>query len=318
MSITIRNYRDDDLEDIVDLINAAGAVDRLHLGTTVEDLHGRFHSPRSDPRQDLLVAHDRNERILAYAWLELKRAPRQNRFYVHATVHPDWREQGVERLLLTQLWSAALERRHTLGSKPVEFRTYCAAHQEERIALLESFGLRPVRYSPHMVYHPLDNLREPQVPPGIQVRPYVGGQDDRSALEALNEAFGDVMDYEPATLEELRHWMASSSFREELSPVALDGEVVVGLCLCTVSEGRIRLLGRRDAYVDTLAVRPAYRRRGLGSALLLASLHPMKEAGMESATLDTDTNNPTEAIQLYEKISFREAWRWVTYGRDIP
>ncbi len=317
MSITIRHYDDDDLEDIVNLVNAADTVDRLHLGTTVEDLRGRFHSPRSDPCQDVLVAHDRSERILAYARLELKSAPLQNRFYVHATVHPDWREQGVERQLLTQLWRAALDRRHTLGSKPVEFRTYCAAHQEERIALFESFGLRPVRYSPHMVCHPLDSLAEPQVP-GIRVRAYVRGQDDRSALEALNRSFGDVMDYQPATLEELRHWIASSSFREELSPVALDGEVVVGLCLCTVNEGRIRLVGRRDAYVDTLAVRPAYRRRGLGSALLLASLHAMKEAGMASATLDTDTDNPTEAIRLYEKIGFREAWRWVTYGRNIP
>ncbi|NIN65140.1 MAG: GNAT family N-acetyltransferase, partial [Anaerolineae bacterium] len=264
------------------------------------------------------MAHDRNERILAYAWLELKRASRQNWFFVRAAVHPDWREQGVERQLLTQLWRAALERRRALGSKPVEFRTFCATHQEKRIALFESFGLRPVGYGPHMVCHPLDNLAEPQVPAGIQVRPYVRGQDDRSALEALNEGFGDAMDYVPATLEQLRHRMASSSFRQELSPIALDGEVVVGLCLCTVSEGRITLLGRRDAYVDTLAVRPAYRRRGLGSALLLASLHAMKEAGMESATLDTEIDNPTQASRLYEKIGFREAWRWVTYGKDIP
>ncbi|MGB3904557.1 MAG: GNAT family N-acetyltransferase [Anaerolineae bacterium] len=318
MSITIRNCRDRDLEAIVELINAADAVDQLDEGTDVADLRSLLYAPDSDAHGDALVVLDEDQRIVGFARLELKNAPRQSRFYVHATVHPHWREKGVERLLLQRLWETAQERRRTLESKRVQFRTYCAAHQEDRITLFESFGLRPVRYSPHMVYHPLDNLPEPHVPPGIQVRPYVRGRDDRSALEALNEAFGDVMDYEPATLEELRHWMASSSFREELSPVALDGEVVVGLCLCTVSEGRIRLLGRRDAYVDTLAVRPAYRRRGLGSALLLASLHAMKEAGMESATLDTDTNNPTEAIQLYEKISFREAWRWVTYGRDIP
>jgi mycothiol synthase len=174
-----------------------------------------------------------------------------------------------------------------------------------------------VRYSPHMVCFPLDNLAEPRFPPGLEVRPYVRGQDDQSALEAVNEAFADVMDFAPATLEEMRHWVASPSFREELSPVALDGEVVVGLCLCTVSEDRMRLMGRRDVYVDTLAVLPPYRRRGLGSALLLASLHAMKEAGMDSATLDTDTDNPAEAIQLYEKVGFREAWRWVTYGRDV-
>ncbi len=318
MSITIRYYRDADLEVIVNLIDAADAVDGLHRGTTVEDLRGRFHSPRSNPHHDVLVAHDRSERVLAYARLELISGPLQNRFYVHATVHPDWREQGVERLLLTQLWREARDRRLALGDKPVEFRTYCAAHQEERIALFESFGLRPVRYSPHMICYPLDNVPEPQVPRGIHLRSYARGQDDGSALEALNQSFGDVMDYQPATLEELRRWLASSSFRAEFSPVALDEEVVVGLCLCTVNEGSIRLLGRRDVYVDSLAVRPGYRRRGIGSALLLASLQAMKEAGMESATLDTDTDNPTQAISLYERIGFREAWRWVAYGRAIP
>ncbi len=317
MSITIRNYRDDDLEVIVDLINAADAVDQLNEGTGIAELREILYRPGLDPHRDALVALDERQRIVGFAHVELKSGPQQSRFYVHTTVHPHWREKGVERVLLQRFWDTAQERRQTLEGKPVQFRTYCAAHQQERIALFERFGLRPVRYSPHMVCHPLDNLAEPRFPPGLEVRPYVPGQDDQSALEAVNEAFADVMDYAPATLEEMRHWVASPSFREELSPVALDGEVVVGLCLCTVSEDRMRLMGRRDVYVDTLAVRPPYRRRGLGSALLLASLHEMEEAGMASATLDTDTNNPTEAIRLYEKIGFREAWRWVTYGKDV-
>jgi len=51
--------------------------------------------------------------------------------------------------------------------------------------------------------------------------------------------------------------------------------------------------------------------------LLLTSLQAFKRAGLESATLDTGTENPTEAIRLYEQAGFREAWRWVTYGKDI-
>ena len=318
MSIEIRNYRDHDLEAIVELINATDAVDQLDEGTDVADLRSLLYAPDSDAHGDALVVLDEDQLIVGFARLELKNAPRESRFYVHATVHPHWREKGVERLLLQRLWETAQERRRTLESKRVQFRAYCAAHQEKRIALFETFGLRPVRYSPHMVHHPLGNLPEPLVPPGIEVRAYVRGEDDQSALETITEAFADVMDFAPATLEELRHWIASSSFREELSPVALDGQEVVGLCLCTASEGRMRLLGRRDGYVDTLCVRPAYRQRGLGSALLLTCLHVLKRAGMESATLDADFDNPTEAIRLYERIGFREAWRWVTYGREIP
>ena len=52
-------------------------------------------------------------------------------------------------------------------------------------------------------------------------------------------------------------------------------------------------------------------------ALLLTSLQAFKRAGLESATLDTATHNPTEAIRLYQQAGFREAWRWITYGMEI-
>jgi ribosomal protein S18 acetylase RimI-like enzyme len=149
------------------------------------------------------------------------------------------------------------------------------------------------------------------------VRPYARGEDDDLALELVNAAFADVMDFAVATLEDFRHWIGSPSFRDHLSFVALDTREMVGLCLCTVGEGRANLIGRRDGTIDSFCVRREYRRRGLGSALLLTSLQAFKRAGLESATLDTDTENPTEAIRLYEQAGFREAWRWVTYGKEM-
>jgi len=318
MTLTIRNYRDDDLEAIVDLINTADAVDHLGEGTSVTELRERFGWPDFDPCQDAFVAQNEGQRVVGCACLESDIGTEQSFFYTISTVHPDWREQGIERQLLERLWKRAQQRRYDLASKRVYFYAYYALHHTGTVALFESFGLQRIRYNPHMVCQPLENLAQPQLPPGIEVRPYVPGQGDESVVETLNEAFADDWDFVPTTVERLTYWTASSTFRPELSRVALDGEQVVGLCLCTVSEDRMRLMGRRDAYVDTLAVRPAYRRRGLGSALLLASLHAMKEAGMESATLYTDTDNPTEAIRLYENVGFREAWRWVTYGKEIP
>ena len=317
MNVAIRSYRDGDLEAIVDLINKADALDHLDEATDALALRELLHRPDFDPYNDAFVVLDEDQSMVDHARLDLKNAPRQSRFYAHTVVHPDWRDEAIEELLLEQLWSTAQERRRTLGSKPVQFRTYCVAHQGKRISLFESFGLRPVRYDLHMVFHPLDNLRMPRFDAGIQVRPYARGRDDDSALETMNESFADVMDFAKATLEELRHWIESSAFREALSPVALDGQNMVGLCLCTVSEGRGRMLGRMDGYVDTLCVRREYRRRGLGSALLLTSLQAFKRAGLESATLDTNTENPTEAIRLYEQAGFREAWRWVTYGKEM-
>ena len=254
---------------------------------------------------------------MGHARLDLKNAPRQSRFIAHTVVHPDRRDEAIEQLLLEELWSRAQRRRRNLGSQPVQFRTYCAAHQEKRSSLFESLGLRPVRYDLHMVYHPLDDLGDPAFPAGIRVRPYSRGEDDEPALDVVNVAFADVMDFAAATLEDFRHWIGSPSFRDHLSYMALDGREMVGLCLCTVSEARASLLGRRDGTIDTLCVRREYRRRGLGSALLGTSLQAFKRASLESATLGTDTDNPTEAVRLYERAGFREAWRWVTYGKEM-
>jgi mycothiol synthase len=317
MNVTTRHYRDGDLDVIVEVINAADALDHLDEATDALALRELLHRPDFDPYNDALVVLDEDQRIVGHARLDLKNAPRQTRFYVHTVVHPDWRDEAIEELLLEQLWSTAQERRRMLGSKPAQFRTYCAAHLKKRISLFESFGLRPVRYDLHMVYHPLDDLPDPAFPPGIRGRPYSRGEDDESALEVVNAAFSDVMDFAAVKPEDFRHWMESPSFRDYLSYVALDGKDVVGLCLCTVSEARASLLGRRDGTVHTLCVRREYQRRGLGSALLLTSLQAFKRAGLESATLDTDTENPTEAIRLYEQAGFREAWRWVTFGKEM-
>jgi len=317
MSVTIRNYRDEDLQAVVEVINAADSVDQLDEGTSVAQLRERLGQPDFDPYRDAFVATDEDARVVGHARLELDTGPEQSFFYTTPTVHPDWREQGIERQLLERLWKRAHERRRDLRSSRVYFHAYCAVHQTMTVALFESFGLRPMRYSPHMVCQPLENLAQPQLPPGIEVRPYVQGQDDQSALKTLNEAFADDWEFVPTTMETLTYWTASSTFRAELSRVALDGDEVIGLCLCTVSEDRFKRLGRRDGYVNVLAVRPPYGRRGLGSALLLTCLHALKRAGMESATLDTDIDNPTQAMSLYERVGFREVWRWVSYGREI-
>jgi mycothiol synthase len=317
MSAAVRKYQDGDLEAIVDLINEADAVDHLDEATDVSEFRQLLYRPDFDPYLDALVAIDEEQNLVGHARLDLNNAPRQGRFIAHTVVHPDWRDEAIEDLLLEQLWSRAQERRPILGSKPVQFRTYCVAYQEKRASLFESLGFRPVRYDLHMVCQPLDNLREPTLPGDMLIRPYVRGQDDEAALAVINTAFADVMDFATATLEDLRHWLEAPSFRDYLSYVALDREELAGLCLCTASEARADLLGRREGTVDTLCVLPEYRRRGVGLALLLTSLHAFQRANLDSTTLDTPAENPSQAIHLYQQAGFREAWRWVTYGKEM-
>lgn len=70
-----------------------------------------------------------------------------------------------------------------------------------------------------------------------------------------------------------------------------------------------------EAHVTTIAVRPAERGRGVGTALLLALLAAAREEGAATATLDVRVSN-LGAQRLYERLGFRPAGRRVRYYDD--
>jgi mycothiol synthase len=317
MNTMIRRYREEDLQGIADLIASAEAVDQLGQGRSAAELRERFAIPGFDPHRDLCVVKGTDQRTVGFAEMMLDEGPEQSLFYTGITIHPDWREMDLEEPLLERLWKRATERRREVKSKRNLFIAYCPAHHERVTAIFESFGLSVMRYSPYLVYQPLENLPEPQFPSHVVVRLFDWEHDNASALEAYNEAFAEDPEYVPVKEEEWLHWLKRLSVREGLSYVALDGGAVVGFCISSISEERSGHLGRRDGHINILGVRPTHRRQGLGSALLLACLRDLKAAGMESVTIETDTDNPTEAMRLYEQVGFQEKWRWVTYAREI-
>jgi mycothiol synthase len=315
--VTVRPWQQTDQEAISDLRRATAQADVTDEGLVALEPPADPVSSGPSPQEDTLVVQDSEGRLLATAQLQVATGPQQSFLWSFPVVHPEWRGSSVEGLLLEGLWQMARERRSEIGNTRAHFYVHCGYHQRERIALYETVGLQLLRNRPHMAYHPLENLAHPPVPPGIQVRPYSRGQDDRSAVDTLNQAFADDWEFVPVTIEQWSLWLNSPQWRAELNLVASQGNQVVGLCLCVVNEERIEWLGRRDGYVDTLCVRPSFQRKGIGTALLLAALQALRTAGMVSASLDTDEDNPTQAARLYESVGFREIWTWAAYGLEL-
>ena len=71
-------------------------------------------------------------------------------------------------------------------------------------------------------------------------------------------------------------------------------------------------------WVDTLAVRRPWRRRGLGLALLLHSFRELRARGRERVGLGVDGENTTGAVRLYERAGMHVARRSDTYERPSP
>jgi mycothiol synthase len=315
--VTVRPWQKGDQEAIAELRKATAQADVTDEGLVVVEPPSDPVLSSSSPSDDTLVVYDQGGHLLATAQLQAEIGAEESFLWSFPVVHPEWRGSKIEELLLERLYQLASERGPGEQDRKVHFYVHCGSHQKERRALYEAFGLHLIRHRPHMVYHPLGAVPAPKSPVGIEFRPYCRGQDDRSAMDTLNQAFADDWEFVPVTLDQWSLWLNAPRWRPDLNLVAAEGKQVVGLCLCVVDEERMQWLGRRDGYLDTLCVRPSFQRRGVGAALLLVGLRSLRAERMVSASLDSNEDNPTQAARLYESVGFREIWTWVAHGLEL-
>jgi ribosomal protein S18 acetylase RimI-like enzyme len=143
-------------------------------------------------------------------------------------------------------------------------------------------------------------------PDGIVIRTYRGDEDLAPTIQTLADAFRDhwgsveEMPLDEYT-EEWRVWMKTSSrFDPGLWLLAVAGEEIVGIATSTGAMSEDPGM----AYIEDLGVIRRWRRKGLGTALLLSLLGRLRQQGFERAALDVDADSLTGATRLYERVGF--------------
>ena len=106
-------------------------------------------------------------------------------------------------------------------------------------------------------------------------------------------------------------------FRPELSFMVMDGAELVGLSVNKVRDAENAAKGIKEGWIQSLGVRRAWRRQGIASALICASMHAFKAAGLEFAGLTVDTDNTTGALRIYERLGFTVITRIVSVAKTI-
>jgi ribosomal protein S18 acetylase RimI-like enzyme len=137
-----------------------------------------------------------------------------------------------------------------------------------------------------------------------------GGEDERPTFDALEEGFADVPDYTRQVFEE---WAAGEVRRAEFDPLlcflALDGDEIAGVAYCTSHRG--------GGWVNDLAVRRPWRRRGLALALLHHAFGEFRRRGCASVGLNVNAANPTGALELYRRAGMRVARELAQYQKEL-
>ncbi|MBI4770686.1 MAG: GNAT family N-acetyltransferase [Chloroflexi bacterium] len=320
MNLQLRNFRPGDEPAILDLARAADAVDHAERGLSAADLDEWLHAPNQHPESDYFLAQADGQPA-GFVGVNIEPGTHTaHRAVARGLVHPSYRRRGIG----TQLMQAAEARaakivRALPGGLPGHFDTFCRSFQSDHIALFEARGMKPVRYFLNMQRDLTRDLPAADVaaPEGIVIRAY-RDKDDAATLAAFNDAFQDQWGFEPMPAGEWRHAMRGVPyFRPELWLLAWARDEIAGFTLNFVDPDYYERVGRKEGYVAEVGVRRPWRQRGLATALLARSLQALRAAGMDSALLGVDSESPTNAVRLYERVGFCELRRNVLYRKTL-
>ena len=113
------------------------------------------------------------------------------------------------------------------------------------------------------------------------------------------------------------HWLTTDQWQAENSYIAWDGDQIAGGALNDMGPQAAQRWGGKRAWTGVLFVRRPWRKRGLGRALLIATMLQACEMGHAGLKLRVDAENPTGALRLYESVGFSREFTYVTYQREV-
>jgi mycothiol synthase len=105
----------------------------------------------------------------------------------------------------------------------------------------------------------------------------------------------------------------SSAFDPDLWFVALKRNEVVGAVCCRASTPQ----SEDAAHINILGVRPAWRGRGIGRALLLAAFRELQSRGIAAVDLGVDSESRTGATHFYEQVGMEAVRRAEWWRKEL-
>jgi mycothiol synthase len=212
-------------------------------------------------------------------------------------VSPDHRRQGIGTLLLQRL----------IMESPSPLRVWAMGDSPAASALAAAAGMTRQRELLIMERRLDDELPEPVVPAGVQIRTFVPGQDEQEWLRVNAAAFAHHPEQALIDSDDLADRMAEPWFDAEGFFVATINGTIVGFHWTKQHQDQLG-----EVYV--LGIEPAAAGRGLGKALLLTGLHSLHQRGNTRVELYVEADHQA-AIGLYLSYGFATVSRDVMYAQ---
>ena len=286
----LRPYREDDFDPLLELFNRHQLAAFGEADATAEDLRTWLTTPYVTVADDIRVLEE-DGRLIGYADVDPTR-DEPPRWWCDVKVDPEADADEVVPVLVGWIDERAADGGGTI-------RVWTSDTDNRVTGAFGALGFEPARHSFRMEID-LGETREPVWPGGVNVRA-VRDDEHRRIYEAVQEVWRDTNDPIDETFDEWAHWtVRHDSFDPALWFLAEADGALAGFSLC-----RQDPTDPNAGYVASLGVRRAWRRQGLGEALLLHSFRAFRERGWTRGTLGVDASSKTGATRLYERAGMR-------------
>ncbi|WP_203786119.1 GNAT family N-acetyltransferase [Paractinoplanes rishiriensis] len=299
------------LDDVTEILALAHASDVASVGApdyTAEEVREALTEPNTDMTRDSWVALDGDGAIVGWAYPH--NADGGPRDFADIYV---WPERGLPamRPLLALMMDRMSERAAELGHDPYEVRAGAIPTEQPYIDALTDAGFVFLKQHARMQMSLAGvSPTPPAPPPGVTVRTV--RSDDETEMRRFHEviatAFRDS-DHQAPGYDDWRKQVdnATSNSFDEWFVAEVDGEVVGAL------QSSDSGAEDNEGWVTRLATLRAYRKKGVGAALLRQAFAVYAGKGRIHAGLGVDLANPTEAARLYYAVGMTPLYRANVY-----
>jgi len=314
-----RGGKMDDYKIAFDLLNAHSQhLNRCDDLNDPELVRLDWQNDGFDPESDMRMVFAPNGSLAAFSECWLNQEPPVHP-WIFCRVHPEHWGKGIGAHLLT--WAedhAQLSLEKCEPELRVAPRSGAEAHNKAGLALFEGLGWKHIRSFYRMITD-LDSAPEvPSFPDGITIRPYDPETETeevyRTLLDSFQDHFGFIAPPFEKGLADFKHnFIEEPGYDPRFWFVAMKGDEMIGICICRPEDPE----DLESGWVNELGVKRAWRKRGLGYALLNHAFAAFYAHGKKRAGLGVDADSLTGALRLYERAGMRVNRRFNQYEKEL-
>ncbi len=280
---------------------------------TVDEFKVAETAPEFDPKGRLIA--ELNEQPVGIIHAHVDRLRKEKKGFITSLgVIQEFRGKGIEE----ELVEIALNELKSRGMEVVQ--AWARDTRRDRIRLWEKLGFKLVRKFSLMkkdldtVLSGIGENKEATLKPLRR-----DSDEDVKMLNWLgNECFKEHFNFRRGTIEETTYFLREDPFFKDQSWffTNLKGKNV-GYIGVGIDEKFNVERNMKTGWVLDIGVLKPYRRRGIGTTLMLWGMETLKAKGMTTAMLGVDDLNVTKAMKLYEKVGFKVAKKDLTYEKEF-